>query len=43
MPVWQRGYYEHVVRGEGELERIRQYIVDNPRNWAGDLDNPGKS
>ncbi len=27
MPVWQRGYYEHGVRGEGELERIRQYIV----------------
>jgi len=41
MPVWQRGYYEHVVRGGGDLGRIRQYILDNPRNWEADPDNPG--
>ncbi|MBI4288421.1 MAG: transposase [Chloroflexi bacterium] len=29
-PVWQRGYYEHVVRNDEDLNRIRQYILDNP-------------
>ncbi len=29
LPVWQRSYYEHVVREEDELARIRQYIADN--------------
>lgn len=29
-PVWQRNYYEHIIRGDGELEKIRKYIVDNP-------------
>ncbi len=33
---WQRDYYEHIVRNERELERIREYIVNNPRNWAND-------
>ena len=32
--VWQRGFYEHVVRNEEDLNRIRQYIVENPvRRW----------
>lgn len=39
-PVWQRNYYEHVVRDEGSLNRIRQYILDNPAQWAMDRDNP---
>ena len=30
VPVWQRNYYERVIRNERELEAIRQYIVDNP-------------
>ncbi|MGH3089021.1 MAG: transposase [Rubrobacteraceae bacterium] len=34
--VWQRGYYEHVVRDERDMERIREYIVSNPRNWQKD-------
>jgi REP element-mobilizing transposase RayT len=38
--VWQRNYYEHVVRDEGSLNRIRQYILDNPAQWAMDRDNP---
>ena len=38
--AWQRNYYEHVVRNEAELNRIRQYIADNPGNWATDLQNP---
>ena len=32
-PLWQRGYYEHLVRGAAELDRIRTYIADNPRHW----------
>ena len=31
--LWQRNYYEHVIRDENELNRIRQYIIDNPKNW----------
>ena len=33
-PVWQRNYYEHIVRNQRSLNRIRQYIVDNPRRWS---------
>ena len=29
--VWQRGYYEHVIRNEAELNEIRQYIENNPQ------------
>jgi len=38
--VWQRNYYEHVVRDEGVLERIREYIKNNPLCWALDEENP---
>ncbi len=38
--VWQRNYYEHIVRDEDELTRIRQYIRDNPAKWAEDSENP---
>lgn len=33
-PVWQRNYYEHVVRNEADLDRIRKYIVENPARWT---------
>ena len=39
-PFWQRNYYEHIVRDEAELNRIRQYIMDNPARWHEDPDNP---
>ena len=39
-PVWQRNYYERVIRDERELHRIRRYIVDNPERWAQDAENP---
>lgn len=39
-PVWQRNYYEHVIRNDDELNRIRQYIIDNPARWAEDENNP---
>ena len=32
-PVWQRNYYEHIIRNQDELERIYQYIQANPINW----------
>ena len=38
--LWQRNYYEHVVRDDAELERIREYIVNNPARWAEDEENP---
>ena len=38
--VWQRNYYEHVIRNEPALNRIRQYIVDNPAKWDTDPENP---
>ena len=39
-PVWQRNYYDRIIRDEEELYQIRQYIVDNPRCWDEDRDNP---
>jgi putative transposase len=39
-PVWQRNYYEHVIRNERDLDRIRQYIRDNPVRWGNDPENP---
>jgi hypothetical protein len=38
--VWQRNYYEHVIRDEGSLDRIRRYIAENPMRWACDPENP---
>ncbi len=38
--LWQRNYFEHVIRNEASLERIRQYITDNPARWALDRENP---
>jgi putative transposase len=38
--LWQRNYYEHIVRDDESLNRIRQYILDNPANWASDRENP---
>jgi REP element-mobilizing transposase RayT len=32
-PVWQRGYHDRVVRSEYELDKVRKYIRDNPKNW----------
>jgi REP element-mobilizing transposase RayT len=36
VPVWQRNYYERVIRDDRELERAREYILDNPRKWRDD-------
>ena len=39
-PLWQRNYYEHVIRDDQSLNRIRQYIADNPAQWKFDFENP---
>ena len=38
--LWQRNYYEHIVRDEADLERIRDYIQSNPADWDEDEENP---
>ncbi len=38
--VWQRNYYEHVIRNEQSLRRIREYIANNPARWDFDRENP---
>jgi REP element-mobilizing transposase RayT len=39
-PIWQRGYYEHVIRSEVQLDRARRYVITNPVRWALDEENP---
>jgi len=39
-PVWQRNYYEHIVRNDRALQAIRKYIRDNPLRWHLDRHNP---
>jgi REP element-mobilizing transposase RayT len=43
--LWQRGYFDHVVRKDVKLDAVREYIRDNPRRWmeryAPSLDGPG--
>ena len=39
-PVWQRNYYERVLRDERELEAAREYIIGNPAKWDKDANNP---
>ena len=38
--LWQRNYYEHIIRNEKDLNRIRKYIISNPVAWDANLDNP---
>jgi hypothetical protein len=38
--VWQRNYYEHIIRNRDALGRIRVYIQTNPQRWALDRENP---
>jgi REP-associated tyrosine transposase len=37
--IWQRNYYEHIARNERELNRVREYISNNPANWNFDGEN----
>jgi len=38
--LWQRNYYEHIIRNEESLNRIRNYIINNPLKWEEDIENP---
>ena len=40
LPVWQRNYFEHIIRNERELDRVREYIANNPLKWALDSEHP---
>ncbi len=40
IPLWQRGYYEHIICDEQDLNRIREYILNNPARWRTDAENP---
>ena len=37
---WQHNYYEHIIRDEQELNKIREYIINNPLKWSLDRENP---
>jgi len=39
-PVWQRNYYEHIIRDDEEHNRIHLYIESNVDNWVNDEENP---
>ena len=40
LDVWRRNYYDHVIRGEAEFQKIWVYIDDNPRRWQEDQLHP---
>ncbi len=40
--LWQRNYWEHIIRDESELNRIREYIQNNPAQWKMDKLHPGR-
>ncbi len=35
-PLWQRNYFERIIRNDDELSSIREYILFNPSNWVED-------
>jgi putative transposase len=41
--IWQRNYYESIIRDEENLKNIQQYILNNPQNWSDDPENINKS
>ena len=38
--LWQRNFYEHIIRNDNELNKIREYIIHNPLMWDLDRNNP---
>ena len=39
IPLWQKNYYEHIIRNDRSLDNIRQYIINNPAQWSEDIEN----
>lgn len=37
--IWQRNYYEHIIRNQDEMEHISAYILNNPQTWSDDPEN----
>jgi REP element-mobilizing transposase RayT len=37
--IWQRSFHDHIIRNEIELNKIREYIIKNPKNWETDRNN----
>ena len=37
--TWQKSYYDHIIRNEKSLQKIREYIVNNPAKWQEDIEN----
>jgi REP element-mobilizing transposase RayT len=42
LSVWQRGFYDHIIRDEQSLNRIREYIITNPDRWEYDRENKAR-
>ena len=45
MKMWQRNYYEHIIRNEQSLYKLQEYIINNPKKWEIDQlhpNNPSK-
>jgi hypothetical protein len=40
IPLWQRGFFEYVIRSESDFQQINEYIIFNPQKWALDRENP---
>lgn len=40
--LWQRNYYEHIIRDDPSLDRIRRYVGENPSRWPEDGENPAR-
>ncbi len=40
VPVWQRNYYERIIRNEKGMNKIKEYIINNPLQWDLDKENP---
>ncbi|EHC14048.1 transposase [Fischerella thermalis] len=38
--AWQSRFYDHIIRADGSLDRIREYIINNPTKWEEDKNNP---
>jgi REP element-mobilizing transposase RayT len=41
--LWQRNYYERIIRNDVELNGARRYILDNPVKWTSDKENPANA
>ncbi len=43
MPLWQKNYYEHIIRNVDKLNKIKEYIQNNPLKWHLDRENPERT